>query len=194
MISILALPMLAKAQGRSAGGAYRSRRSTKERTYCLYRGYNPAASFRRVQAKFSFGMSANDANGALARLLLVTIRQWQMLFCGAADNAKRMAPHHGSRSIRRGFAPMHVPISVLCKTSCSIRQRIAAGGRRNRCTALHSPARATRLPARRAALPHSLCLCPRLKGLRLRRLPRIDPGRRSTAGQSRQTSRLEPRS
>ncbi len=51
-----------------------------------------AAGLPRVQEKRSFGMSAKDANAA--PLAFWHIRQWQMLiFVGAADSAKRTAPH-----------------------------------------------------------------------------------------------------
>src|SRR3954468_18005137 len=61
-----------------------------------------AAGFPRVQAKCSFSMSANDANGA--PLAFWHIRQWQMLIlAGTADSAKRMAPHW-QPPVRTGLA------------------------------------------------------------------------------------------
>src|SRR6266702_2026021 len=51
-----------------------------------------AAGLPRVQAKFSFSMSANEANGAPEAFW--HIRQWQMLIlAGNPDSAKRTAPH-----------------------------------------------------------------------------------------------------
>src|SRR3954453_12013387 len=51
-----------------------------------------AAGLPRVQEKCSCGISANEANGA--PLAFWHIRQWQMLTrTGAADTAKRTAPH-----------------------------------------------------------------------------------------------------
>src|ERR1700721_209513 len=62
-----------------------------------------AAGVPRVQAKSPFSMSANDANGAPAAFW--HIPQWQMLtFTGAADSAKRMAPHW-QPPVRIGFVP-----------------------------------------------------------------------------------------
>src|SRR2546423_14938897 len=51
-----------------------------------------AAGLPLVQLKSACSMSANDANGAPDAFW--HIRQWQMLiFAGAADSAKRTAPH-----------------------------------------------------------------------------------------------------
>src|SRR6266403_3935312 len=83
MISILGPPMRRKLKG-VPQAAQKSRSAIDEE--------RNAAGFPRVQAKCSFGMSANDANGA--PLAFWHIRQWQMLiFTGTADSAKRTAPH-----------------------------------------------------------------------------------------------------
>src|SRR3977135_3314034 len=83
MISILGPPMRRKLRG-VPQAAQKSRSAIDEE--------RNAAGFPRVQAKCSFGMSANDANGA--PLAFWHIRQWQMLiFEGMADSAKRTAPH-----------------------------------------------------------------------------------------------------
>jgi hypothetical protein len=59
------------------------------------------AGLPRVQAKSPRSMSAKDANGA--PVAFWHIRQWQMLtFTGAADNAKRTAPHW-QPPVRTGF-------------------------------------------------------------------------------------------
>src|SRR4051795_10491525 len=83
MISILGPPMRRKLSG-VPQAAQKSRSAIDEE--------RNAAGFPRVQAKSSFDISAKDANGA--PLAFWHIRQWQMLiFNGAADSAKRTAPH-----------------------------------------------------------------------------------------------------
>src|SRR3954454_1002996 len=83
MISILGPPMRRKLKG-VPQAAQKSRSAMDEE--------RNAAGFPRVQAKWSFGISAKDAKGA--PLAFWHIRQWQMLiFDGTADSAKRTAPH-----------------------------------------------------------------------------------------------------
>src|SRR3978361_2102049 len=92
MISILGPPRRRKLRG-VPQVAQKSRSAIDEE--------RNAAGFPRVQAKCSFGMSANDANGA--PLAFWHIRQWQMLTpAGAADSAKRIAPHW-QPPVRTGF-------------------------------------------------------------------------------------------
>src|SRR4051812_14484315 len=82
MISILAPPMRRKLKG-VPHAAQKSRTAIEEE--------RNAAGVPRVQAKCSFAISANEANGA--PLAFWHIRQWQMLlFAGAAESAKRTAP------------------------------------------------------------------------------------------------------
>src|SRR5450432_3569576 len=83
MISILGPSMRRKLSG-VPQAAQKSRSAIDEE--------RNADGLPRVQAKSLRSMSANDANGA--PLAFWHIRQWQMLiFTGAADSAKRMAPH-----------------------------------------------------------------------------------------------------
>src|SRR3954469_5998636 len=92
MISILAPPMRRKLKG-VPQAAQKSRSAIDEE--------RNAAGLPRVQEKCSFGMSANEANGA--PLAFWHIRQWQMLiFAGAADSAKGPAPHW-QPPVRTGF-------------------------------------------------------------------------------------------
>src|ERR1700742_4458169 len=79
MISILGPPRRRKLNG-VPQGAQKSRSAVVEERY--------AAGFPRVEAKCSFGMSANEANGA--PLAFWHSRQWQMLILvGTSDSAKR---------------------------------------------------------------------------------------------------------
>src|SRR5471032_1005000 len=83
MISILGPSMRRKLSG-VPQAAQKSRSAIDEE--------RNADGLPRVQAKSLRSMSANAANGA--PLAFWHIRQWQMLiFTGAADSAKRMAPH-----------------------------------------------------------------------------------------------------
>src|SRR3954463_7343669 len=101
MISILGPPMRRKLKG-VPQAAQKSRSAVDEE--------RNAAGFPRVQAKCSFGMSANDANGA--PLAFWHIRQWQMLiFDGTADSAKRTAPHW-QPPVRTGLVAVILPPSV----------------------------------------------------------------------------------
>src|ERR1043165_3218321 len=93
MISILELPMRRKLKG-VPQAVQKSRIAIDDDWY--------AAGLPRVQAKCSFLISANEANGA--PLAFWHIRQWQMLiFDGAAESAKRTAPHW-QPPVRTGFS------------------------------------------------------------------------------------------
>src|SRR3954454_5273610 len=121
MISILEPPIRRKLKG-VPQAAQKSRIAIDEERY--------AAGFPRVQAKCSFGMSANEANGA--PLAFWHIRQWQMLtFDGTADSAKRTAPHWqppvrtGLFAVMLGpsvYRPLATPPAHRCRRK-RIRQR-----------------------------------------------------------------------
>src|SRR5712672_2299853 len=101
MISILGPPMRRKLRG-VPQAAQKSRSAIDEE--------RNAAGFPRVQAKYSFGMSANEANGA--PLAFWHIRQWQMqIFEGTADSAKRTAPHW-QPPVRTGLVDVMLDPSV----------------------------------------------------------------------------------